>query len=471
MPFLFSTASSLFFPEEIWTTAFHQLRQQIRRHFIRSEPHQQALIYLQGLMSGASRKNGWQVAEAMGEATPYAMQHLLDRARWDCDGMRDELRRYVREALASPDAGLVIDETGFLKKGCKSVGVQRQYSGTAGRIENCQVGVFLAYASARGHTLLDRELYLPKCWVDDQERCREAHVPKEVTFATRPELARRMLERTLDADLPVAWVTGDTVYGSAQPLRAALEVRKQAYALAVTCKEHVEVQGIRRRVDQVAGSLTGEDWQILSAGAGSKGPRLFAWARIELAAPEISGWQRWLLVRRSLDEGTKPAEMAYVLVFAPTGTSLEEMVEAFGARWTVEQCFEEAKGDVGLDEYEVRSWHGWYRHVTLSMLAIAFLTILRANEGENAPEKPEQTPQMPEPGANDSAQTQVSSDLPVMVPLSVAEIRRLFFRLVGKSSLSFAYHLAWSCWRRAHQALARLYHYKRRSALTTHLQL
>jgi len=447
------------------------LSQQIRQYFVRPESHQRALAFIQGLLSETSRKNAWQVAEEMREAAPYAIQHLLDRAKWDCDGVRDELYVSVREALSAPDAVLVIDETGFLKKGGKSVGVQRQYSGTAGRIENCQIGVFLAYASSRGHTLVDRELYLPKSWADDQERCREAHVPEEVTFATKPELARRMVERALDADLPVVWVVGDTVYGSAQRLRAALEARKQAYALAVTCKEYVEVQGTRRRVDQVAGSLTGEDWQILSAGAGSKGPRLFAWARIELAAPEISGWQRWLLVRRGLDEGIKPAEMAYVLVFTPAGTPLEEMVEAFGARWTVEQCFEEAKGEVGLDEYEVRSWHGWYRHVTLSMLAMAFLTVLRANEGEDAPETSAQTHQMPEPGANDPAQTQASSDLPVMVPLSVAEIRRLFFRLVGKSSLSFAYHLAWSCWRRAHQALARLCHYKRRSALTTHLQL
>jgi SRSO17 transposase len=185
-------------------------------------------------MSQASRKNGWQVAEEMGETTPYAMQHLLDRARWDGDRVRDELRVYVQETLASPHAVLVIDETGFLKKGCKSAGVQRQYSGTAGRIENCQIGVFLAYTSSRGHTLLDRELYLPKSWTDNQERCREAHVPEGVTFATKPELAWRMLERTLDAGFSVAWVTGDTVYGSAQSLRTALEARRQAYALAVT---------------------------------------------------------------------------------------------------------------------------------------------------------------------------------------------------------------------------------------------
>lgn len=377
-----SSASSSILPEEIWATAFNDLGQRIRRAFVRPESYQRALAYVQGLMGMVKRKNGWQVAEAVGEATPYAIQHLLDRATWDCDGIRDALRAYVSEKLSTPEAIVVIDETGFLKKGSKSVGVQRQYSGTAGRIENCQIGVFLSYASVRGHTLLDRELYVPKSWTDDPQRCREAHVPDSVTFATKPELAQRMLARTLDAGLPVAWVVGDTVYGSARSLRMALEERRQAYALAVTCKEQVEVQGVRKRVDQFAQALARGDWQILSAGAGSKGPRLFAWARIELAAPETGGWQRWLLVRRSLEEGVKPAEMAYVLVFAPTGTSLEEMVEAFGARWTVEQCFEEAKGEVGLDEYEVRSWHGWFRHVSLSMLAMAFLTALRATEEE-----------------------------------------------------------------------------------------
>jgi SRSO17 transposase len=308
------------------------------------------------------------------------MQHLLDRAKWDCDEVRDALRAYIVETLATPNAVLVVDETGFLKKGSHSVGVQRQYSGTAGRIENCQVGVFLTYTSSKGHTLLDRELYLPKSWMQDPQRCRAADIPDEVSFATKPELAARMLWRSLDVNLAVVWVVGDTVYGSAQSLRTGLEARKQAYALAVPCKEYVEVQGTRRRVDRIARGLAREEWQERSAGVGSKGPRLFAWARVEFAAPEANGWQHWLLIRRSLDEGTKPAEMAYVLVFAPTGTSLEEMVEAFGARWTVEQCFEEGKGEVGLDEYEVRSWHGWFRHVTLSMVALAFLAALRADE-------------------------------------------------------------------------------------------
>ena len=318
---------------------------------------------------------------------PTRCSNGTGRAAWESDNLRDQLRTYVYNTLGDPAAVLVIDETGFLKKGNGSVGVQRQYSGTAGRIENCQIGVFLAYSSPKGHTLLDRELYLPNSWTQDRERCRAADVPDEVSFATKPELAACMLWRTLDAGIPVAWVTGDTVYGSAQSLRVGLEVRKQAYALAVACKEQVDSQGVRRRVDHLAADLGSEDWQELSAGTGSKGPCLFLWARIELTAPEISGWQRWLLVRRSLGEGAKPADMAYVLVFAPTGTSLEEMVGAFGSRWMAEQCFEEAKGEVGLDEYEVRSWQGWYRHITLSMLALAFLAALRANGEEYALKK------------------------------------------------------------------------------------
>jgi SRSO17 transposase len=387
MTFLFPSAHSYPLPEEVWATAFNKLGQRIRRYFIRQESHDQVLVYLQGLMHPMERKNGWQMAEAMGEATPYAMQHLLDRAKWDCDGVRDALRAYVCETLAAPNALLVIDETGFLKKGCKSVGVQRQYSGTAGRIENCQVGVFLSYASSRGHTLLDRELYVPKSWADDQERCREAHIPLEVTFATKPELAWRMLERTLDSGLSVAWVTGDTVYGSHRPLRASLEARSQAYALAVPCKEQVEVQGKLQRVDQVVRDLTANDWQRLSAGAGSKGPRLFDWGFVEIAGPEKEEWKHWLVMRRSLVSGAEPADVAYFLVFAPHFTTLDEMVTAIGSRWTVEQCFEEGKGEVGLDEYEVRSFHGWYRCITLSMLALAFLAALRANEEEVALKK------------------------------------------------------------------------------------
>lgn len=276
--------------------------------------------------------------------------------------------------------------TGFLKKGKKSVGVQRQYSGTAGRVENCQIGVFLAYATEAGHTLVDRELYLPKSWTQDRERCREADVPEEVVFASKPQVAARMLWRALDAGLCARWVTGDCVSGSNRPLRAGLEKRSQAYALAVKCSESVNVQGERKRVDRIAAGLRADQWQRLSAGNGSKGPRLFDWTGVELDRPEQQGWQRSLVVRRSVVSGEKPADLAYVLVFAPCATTLPEMVAAVGTRWTVEQCFEEGKGEVGLDEYEVRSWHGWYRHITLSMLAHAFLMVLRMQSQTHMPE-------------------------------------------------------------------------------------
>lgn len=364
-------------PEEVWTNLFDSLCERIGPSFARSETRERVKAYLRGLLSPIERKNGWQLAEEAGLPTPYAMQYLLNRAVWDSDEVRDQLQAYIREMIAGPDGMLVIDETGFLKKGKKSVGVQRQYSGTAGRIENCQIGVFLTYASQGEHTLVDRELYVPKSWTQDPERCRAAHVPAEVVFTTKPELAARMLWRTLDAGLTALWVTGDTVYGSHRPLRAGLEARQQAYALAVTCQEQVEVQGERKRVDRLADGLEPGQWQRLSVGNGSKGPREFDWTCVELSKPEQDGWQRYLVVRRSLVAGEKPADRAYVLVFAPSGTTLAEMAEAIGTRWTVEQCFEEGKGEVGLDHYEVRSWQGWYRHITLCMLAHAFLVVLR----------------------------------------------------------------------------------------------
>jgi len=364
-------------PEEVWTSLFETLCERIGPCFARSETRAGVSAYLRGLLSPIERKNGWQLAEEAGLATPYTMQFLLNRAKWDSDAVREQLQGYVRERIAGADGMLVIDETGFLKKGKQSVGVQRQYSGTAGRIENCQIGVFLTYASQGEHTLVDRELYLPKSWTQEPERCRAAHVPETVVFATKPELAARMLWRTLDAGLEARWVTGDTVYGSHRPLRAGLEARQQAYALAVSCQEQVEVQGEHKRVDHIADGLEAEQWQRLSVGDGSKGPRMFDWARVELSKPEQEGWQRFLLIRRSLVLGEKPAERAYVLVFAPSGATLAEMATAIGTRWTVEQCFQEGKGEVGLDHYEVRSWHGWYRHITLCMLAHAFLVVLR----------------------------------------------------------------------------------------------
>jgi SRSO17 transposase len=374
--------------EELWTSEFQDVCERIGLVFARSETRKRAQAYLRGLLSPIERKNGWQLAEEAGESTPYAMQYLLDRAAWDAEHLREMLREYVKERMGDVGGMFVIDETGFLKKGTKSVGVQRQYSGTAGRIENCQIGVFLTYTTLAGHTLLDRELYLPKSWTNDPERCREADVPPLVRFATKPELAARMLWRVLDADMKATWVLGDSVYGSHRPLRAGLEKRSQAYALAVACKEKVQVAGARKRVDQVARTLAPTDWQRLSAGDGSKGPRLFDWAEARIVGTLKAGWKHSLVIRRSLDEGSKPAEVAYFLVFAPATTPLSEMVSAIGSRWTVEQCFEEAKGEVGLDEYEVRSFQGWYRHITLCMLAHAFLTVLRAHSQADLP--PEQ---------------------------------------------------------------------------------
>ena len=373
-------------PEELWTSLFDRICERIGPCFARSETRERVKAYLRGLLSPVERKNGWQLAEEAGFSTPYAMQYLLNRAVWESDQVRDQLQIYVREMMGDQRGVYILDETGFLKKGKKSVGVQRQYSGTAGRVENCQIGVFLAYATQTGQTLVDRELYLPKSWTQDRQRCREADVPEEVTFATKPQLAARMLWRALDAGLCAKWVTGDCVYGSHRPLRAGLEERSQAYALCVKWSESVDVQGERKRVDRIAADLGADQWQRLSASSGSKGPRLFDWACVELDKPEQEGWQRCLVVRRSLVEGEKPADLAYVLVFAPCGTTLQEMVAPIGTRWTVEQCFEEGKGEVGLDEYEVRSWHGWFRHITLSMLAHAFLMVLRMQSQTQMPQ-------------------------------------------------------------------------------------
>jgi SRSO17 transposase len=301
-------------PEEFWTNLFDSMYEYLGPSFARSETRERAKEYMKGLLSPVERKNGWQLAEEAGETTPYGMQYLLNRAVWESDQVRDQLQVYLREMMTDPDGIYILDETGFIKKGKKSVGVQRQYSGTAGRVENCQIGVFLAYATESGHTLVDRELYLPKSWTNDQERCREADVPEEVGFATKPQLAARMLWRALDAGLDAKWVTGDAVYGGNRVLRAGLEERKKAYALFVKCSEKVCVQGLSKRVDRIADGLTPDQWQRLSAGNGSKGPRLFDWACVELDKPEQEGWQKWLVVRRSLAVCEKGAELAYVLV-------------------------------------------------------------------------------------------------------------------------------------------------------------
>jgi SRSO17 transposase len=347
--------------------------------FARSETRARSLAYLQGLLSSCERKNGWQLAEWMGEESPYAVQHLLDRARWDADQMRDRVRSYALEELSSADAVLIVDETGFLKKGGHSAGVKRQYSGTAGRIENSQVGVFLCYGSDKGAALVDRELYIPQEWAADRERRRAAGIPDTVEFATKPELARRMIGCALDSGATAAWVAADEVYGHDSKLRRFLEGRQMAYVLAVASDQRLwQSDFMQHRVDAIALSLPASRWKRLSAGHGSKGERLYDWALMQLSKQD--GWTRALLVRRSIDE---EPECAYYLCYAPSGKdTIEALVRVAGQRWKIEQCFETAKGECGLDHYEVRHWRGWYRHITLSMLAHAVLSVLRAR-GEN----------------------------------------------------------------------------------------
>jgi len=371
-----------------WAAGLEAIHRRIAGRFTRPEPRQRALAYLKGLLGPVERKNGWQLAEHAGDTTPDGMQRLLATYQWDADLVREDLRTYVLDHLGDPQAVLVLDETGFLKKGTKSVGVQRQYSGTAGRVENCQIGVFLAYASATGRTFIDRELYLPQSWVEDVDRRREAGVPDEVSFATKPQLGQRMLARALTAGVRVAWITGDAVYGSDPDLRRWLEEQGQPYVLAVRSNERVWIStGARvrqRTAAQVAARLPPGSWQRLSAGAGAKGPRLYDWALTPLVAPVEPAWGRWLLVRRSLSD---PTELAYYVVLGPVGTPLAEMVRAAGRRWAIEESFETTKGEVGLDHYEVRSWTGWYRHITLALLAHAFLTVTRAHAAVPAQEK------------------------------------------------------------------------------------
>jgi SRSO17 transposase len=363
---------------EQWVAELEHLVERIGPHFVRPETRQRALTYLHGLLSPVARKNSWQLAEASGNTTPYGVQHLLGRAVWDEDRVRDELRTYVIEHLGDPDGVLVVDETGFLKKGTRSVGVKRQYSGTAGRIENSQIGVFLAYASDQGQAFLDRELYLPEEWAEDAERRQAAGVPETVTFQTKPQIARRMLERALEAGVPAEWVTADSIYGGAYRLRALLEERRMRYVVGVASNQAVWSGWEQLRIDALLGDLPEDTWVRLSCGDGAKGPRRYDWAAVPLNCP-VADWERWALGRRSISE---PEEYAYYLVFVPVGTALEDVIRVAGQRWTIEQAFEEAKGEVGLDEYEVRSWTGWYRHITLALLAHAFLAGIRASAGQ-----------------------------------------------------------------------------------------
>jgi SRSO17 transposase len=366
-----------------WRGELEGLLARFGRLFVRSEPREQAGRYLEGLLGPVERKNGWQLAEAIGDARPWRTQRVLSHVLWDEEVARDLCRDYAVERLGAADAVLVVDETGFLKKGRHSAGVARQYSGAAGRIENSQVGVFLAYGSREGHALIDRRLYLPEGWAGDMERRRAAKIPDDVSFLTKPEIARAMIARALDAGVPCDWVLGDEVYGADRRLRMMLEGRGKPYLLAIRSNEKLwsELEG---RVGQhapeaLARALPPQAWRRLGAGAGTKGERLFDWARLRLVRLQdergrVHPWDHWLLVRRSIAD---PEDLAYFVVFGPATARLGDLARVAGRRWLVEECFETAKQEVGLADYEVRSWHGWHRHVTLAMLALALLAALR----------------------------------------------------------------------------------------------
>lgn len=352
-----------------------ELSEQIAPRFKRAEVRNRVGRYLRGLLASVERKNGWQMAEELAEANAHGVQRLLAEADWDEEAMRDDLQAYVIEHLGEAGGILVVDETGFLKKGKKSVGVARQYSGTAGRRENSQIGVFLLYASTKGAAFIDRTLYLPEEWTSDRVRCREAGIADEVEFATKGELAQQMLARAFAAGVPADWVVGDTVYGYDE-LRLWLDEQRKNYVLAVPETHMVWVQGQQQPVGLLAALLPEEAWVVLSAGEGSKGPRLYEWAWLQLPAEieTADGRARWVLMRRSLSDHS---QRAYYRASGPAQTTLPELVQVAGSRWQIEEGYEQSKGSVGLDQYEVRGFRAWYRYVTLALLAYAVLVVMQ----------------------------------------------------------------------------------------------
>jgi len=416
-----------------WMEQFDDLMGGIAGRFARVEPRRRARAFVLGLLSGLRRKNCWTIAEHAGDATPDGMQHLLAGARWDAGAVRDDVRAYVVEHLSDAGAVLVVDETGDVKKGTASAGVQRQYTGTAGRVENCQVAVFLSYASPAGHALIDRELYLPKSWTADAARCAAAGIPAGTAFATKPQLARRMIARALDAGTPAAWVTGDEVYGADPGLRADLERRQTGYVLAVAATHRVATSAGIRQARQLAAHLPRRAWQRYSAGDGAKGHRWYDWAWVVIDP----GWpgHRWLLIRRSRRTG----ELAFYRCYCPRHVPLPALVKTAGIRWTVEENFQASKGLAGLDEHQVRRWESWYRWTTLAMLATAFLTIAAATGLAHTPAPADQ------------------------IPLTRNEIAALFGTLVIEPARDTRHRLRWSTWRRRHQHRAKTCHYQRQA--------
>ncbi len=380
---------------ELWASALREAKARMRPLFLQERMARSACLFLDGLLGPERRKTGWMRAEAAGDPGPWRQQAILGRGRWEADSLRDLVREYALETLADAAAVLVVDETGFLKQGRASCGVARQYTGSAGKITNCQIGVFLAYVSRHGHALIDRALYLPKAWADDPARRAAAHVPEEVRFATKPRLALAMVECAIAAGVPFAWVAADTVYGVGE-IEMALRRAGRGYVLGVTGAQDFnswigkpEVTGT---AVEIAAELPSSAWRRLSAGEGTKGPRLHDWAYLELADLEaddyVGGyegrWTRGLLIRRHVADG----ELAYFTTWGLSGTPIETLVAVEGHRWAIEDAFETAKNELGLDHNETRSWHGWHRHVSLVMLAFAVLAVARHRANSAA----EQTP-------------------------------------------------------------------------------
>jgi SRSO17 transposase len=411
--------------------------------FARVEPRRAAAGFVGGLLADLAIKTCWQVAEQAGHARPDAMQRLLYRAKWDADAARDDLRQVIVDRLGDPDGVLVVDETGDLKKGVHTVGVQRQYTGTAGRIENAQVGVFLAYAGRHGHTLIDRRVYLPKSWTDDRQRCEQAGIPDTIEFATRSELADDMITAALQAQVPARWVAADEAYGNNTKLRARLRELQLGYVLAVSCDHLVPIDAdkARCRADRLVEGLPATAWTRRSAGDGSKGPRFYDWAWLaDVGAdgdPDDDG-QHSLLVRRNNTTG----ELAFYRCWSPGSATLAQLVRVAGVRWTVEESFQAGKGQVGLDQHQVRRWTSWHRFTTLALAALAVLAICAAD-----------------------ARTRDRHAEPDLIDLTVNEIRRLINVLLLQPTRSISHRLRWSSWRRRHQARARLAHYAHRLTL------
>jgi SRSO17 transposase len=361
-----------------WSKTLGDLHRRIGHRFARSEARERVKRYLLGLLGHVERKNGWQMAEAIGERDPQGVQRLLSSARWDADEVREDLREYVVEHLGDEATGvLIVDETGFLKKGTKSVGVARQYTGTAGDTVNCQVGVFLAYSSKEGAAFLDRALYLPRAWTNSLARRTEAGVPEEIVFRNKVELAEQMLQRAFEAEVPAGWVLADSFYGRSHAFREWLEERGQPYAVMVPKTNAVPLGGRKKKIERLVERLGEEAFsEIRPARDGSGARRPWEWACVDLAADPKRGMRRWLLVRRSTDD---PEDLGFYQAYGPEGTTAEGLVRVCQERWAVEECFAEAKGEVGLDHYEVRKWEAWHRHVTLCLLAHAFLAVVRSS--------------------------------------------------------------------------------------------